>query len=241
MQIVGYEPSPDAAVLLADGGAVERIPLATGRDLAYSLGERHCAGTVQGDHHVACERSGAPYCAAHERPHYDPATSDAEHAVYLAAFAPDLFKVGITRARRLETRLREQGADRGAHVFTVTDGEVALQVEDDVYEDPRLTQWVQVTQKVPGLHRPVDDEAWLALLADFTVHESFTFDYGLSLTDQPVSETLLTGTVRGVQGRVLVVERGGTVYGVDLRDLVGYEVREGEEDRELQSSLGAWG
>ncbi|MFC7226458.1 DUF2797 domain-containing protein [Salinirubellus salinus] len=241
MQVVGYEPSPDAAVVLADGGRLERVGLAPGTTLAYTLGERHCAGTVQGEHHVACERSTAPYCSVHERPHYDPATSDEEHAVYLAAFAPHLFKVGITKTRRLETRLREQGADRGAHVYTVTDGEVALQVEDDVYADPRLTQWVQVSQKVPGLHRTVDERAWTALLDDFTVHESFGFDYGLSLTDQPVPETLLTGTVSGVQGRVLVLERAGTVYAVDLRDLLGYELTDGEEDRELQSSLGAWG
>jgi hypothetical protein len=241
VQLVGYEPSPDAAVLLADGGPLERVSLAAGTDLDYSLGERRCAGTTQSDNHVACDRTTAPYCSVHERPHYDPATSDEEHAVYLAAFAPDLFKVGITKSWRLETRLREQGADRAAHVFTVADGEIARQVEEDVHEDERLTQWVQVSQKLPGLHREVDGRAWEAVLADFTAHEMVAFDYGLGLTDQPVPETMLSGTVRGVQGRVLVLERAGTVYAVDLRDLLGYEVTEGGEDRELQSSLGAWG
>jgi len=37
-----------------------------------------------------------------------------------------------------------------------------------------------------------------------------------------------------------VVERGGTTYAVDLRELVGYEISEGETERELQSSLGAF-
>ena len=223
VQLVGYEPSPDAAVLLADGGPLERVSLAAGTDLNYSLGERRCAGTTQSDNHVACDRTTAPYCSVHERPHYD------------------LFKVGITKSWRLETRLREQGADRAAHVFTVADGEIARQVEEDVHEDERLTQWVQVSQKLPGLHREVDGRAWEAVLADFTAHEMVAFDYGLGLTDQPVPETMLSGTVRGVQGRVLVLERAGTVYAVDLRDLLGYEVTEGGEDRELQSSLGAWG
>jgi hypothetical protein len=38
-----------------------------------------------------------------------------------------------------------------------------------------------------------------------------------------------------------VIERGGTTYAVDMRDLVGYEVSEGPIERPLQSSLGAFG
>jgi hypothetical protein len=49
-----------------------------------------------------------------------------------------------------------------------------------------------------------------------------------------------TGTVRGTQGRVLVLDRNGSTYAVDMRDLVGYEVTEGGTDRALQSSLGAF-
>jgi hypothetical protein len=37
-----------------------------------------------------------------------------------------------------------------------------------------------------------------------------------------------------------VLERDGTVYAVDLRDLVGYEVSRGRDRRALQSSLGAF-
>jgi hypothetical protein len=161
--------------------------------------------------------------------------------VYLAALAPDLFKVGITKSWRLSTRLREQGADRAAHVFTVADGAIARQVEQDVDEDPRLTQQIQVSQKLPGLHRDVDEQMWTQLLEDFTVHNRFVFDYGLNLANQPVPETMLSGTVRGVQGRVLVLERAETMYAVDMRDMVGHEVSEGAQERELQSSLGSWG
>jgi hypothetical protein len=161
--------------------------------------------------------------------------------VYLAAFARDLLKVGITKLWRLETRLREQGADRAAHVFTVADGAIARQVEEDVDEDPRLTQQVRVSQKRPGLHRDVDEQMWAQLLDDFTVQNRFAFDYGLSLADRPVSETMLSGTIQGVQGRILVVERSETMYAIDLRDVLGHEISEGTQERELQSSLGAWG
>jgi len=94
--------------------------------------------------------------------------------------------------------------------------------------------------KIEGLHRSVDEDAWADLLADFDVLARFDFDYGLDLSGRPVQETLATGTVRGTQGRVLVLDTGGSTYAVDVRDLVGYDVSEGGTDRELQSSLGAF-
>ena len=54
MQVVGYEPRYDgpAAILIAEEGTVRPEPLPHGTKLAYGLGERHCAGTVEddGDH-----------------------------------------------------------------------------------------------------------------------------------------------------------------------------------------------
>nr|WP_304449470.1 DUF2797 domain-containing protein [Halomarina sp. PSRA2] len=231
----------------ADGG-VERVPLARGADLAFSLGERHCAGALTADGHVACDAPAAPYCEAHRSTWVcarctgtclkDEMDCYQEHAVYLAAFAPATFKVGVTRLERLETRLREQGADRGAHVHTVSNGRIARELEADIARD--VTDRVRVPTKVAGLHRRVDDEAWAALLADFDVAERFEFDYGLALADQPVPETLATGRVRGTKGRLLVLERETGTYAVDLRDLVGYELRDGASDRELQSSLASF-
>jgi hypothetical protein len=40
---------------------------------------------------------------------------------------------------------------------------------------------------------------------------------------------------------VLVVDSAGSTYAVDLRELVGYVVTEGDRERDLQSSLGAFG
>jgi len=243
VQVVGYEPVPDPALLLAGDGEVTRLALDSGTELDYALGARHCAGTVQNDSHDACPNPGAPYCETHTVPWSvaNNADSDEEHVVYLAAFAPDTFKVGVTRTWRLETRLREQGADRGARAFTVADGRVAREVESDLNEDDRLTEWVRLPAKVAGLHREVDDRAWSALLEEFDVdpEERFAFDYGLELTDQPVPETLLAGGVRGVKGRVLVLERAGTTYAVDARDLVGHELEDDGPDA-VQSGLGAF-
>ncbi|WP_238392232.1 DUF2797 domain-containing protein [Halorussus amylolyticus] len=251
MQVVGYETERDdrrPALRVADTGRVTREPLEAGRNLAYSLGKRHCAGVTDETGHRACDEGDTPYCDAHtstwvcarctgtclkdEMDCYD------DHAIYLAAFAPATFKVGVTRAWRLRTRLREQGADRAAHLRTVSNGRIAREIEARIARE--YTDRVRVPDKIAGLHRSVDESAWSDTLAAFDHEETFDFDYGFELKSGAVPETVVTGEVVGVQGRVFVLERGGTTYAVDLRDLVGYEVRAEASDRELQSSLGAF-
>jgi hypothetical protein len=251
VQFVGYETGTDdpPAALLADDGAVERHTLEPGRELSFTLEERHCAGVLDGDSHRACDRAGAPYCDRHTdrwpcarcrgQCSLPLESCREEHVVYLAAFAPETFKVGVTRSWRLRRRLREQGADRGAHLRTVADGRVARETEAEIAVD--VGDSVRVRTKTGGLHREVDEQAWGDLLSAYDPVRTFRFDYGLDLRDRPVTETLFSGTVRGVKGRLLVLDNGASTFAVDLRDLVGYEVSEGRPDRDLQSSLGAFG
>ncbi|MFC6865096.1 DUF2797 domain-containing protein [Halomicroarcula sp. GCM10025817] len=251
MQVVGYQSRVEspAALSIAEDGLVRTERLAPGTELAYTLGERHCAGTVDGDTHLACANAAAPYCPDHtDRWPCARCTGDCtkpidacdqEHAIYLAAFAPDVVKVGVTRSWRLERRLREQGADRAVHLRTVTDGRIARQIEADIATD--LGDRVRVPTKVAGFAEPVDETFWDALLAAYDALETFAFDYGLDLSERPIAETLATGTVRGTKGRVAVLDNNGSTYAVDLRDLVGYELTDSGTDRDLQSSLGAFG
>ncbi|ELY42254.1 DUF2797 domain-containing protein [Natronorubrum tibetense] len=254
MQLVGYEPSGrGAALLCSDGDALERRRLEPGDTLSYSLERRHCAGTIDWSadeaEHVACDRPSTPYCEYHTSTWIcarctgtclkDEMDCYEEHAVYVAAFAPDTFKVGVTKRRRLETRLREQGADRGAHIHTVSNGRIAREIEAEIAE--WLVDRVRTPTKIRSLGSSVDHEAWDDVLAEFDVHERFAFDYDLGLESQPVPETVASGTVVGVKGRLLVLENGGTTYAVDLRDLVGYDVTDGTTSRDLQSSLGSFG
>ncbi|MFB6172183.1 MAG: DUF2797 domain-containing protein [Haloarculaceae archaeon] len=250
MQVVGYQRDvgAGASLLLAEAGAVRSVPLDPGADLRYALGPRHCAGTLLDDGHRACANDAAPYCAAHRDTWVcarctgtclkDEMDCHDEHAVYLAAFAPATFKVGVTRLERLPTRVREQGADRAAHVLTLPDGRVARQREAEIARD--VGDRVRVAEKIRGLHRAVDERAWDRLLADFDPKREFAPDYGLSLRDQPVPETMATGTVVGTKGRLLVLERDGSRYAVDMRDLVGHELAAGESQRDRQASLGAF-
>ena len=252
MQLVGYEPSGrGSALLVSDGsGAVDRRSLEADDDLAYTLGERHCAGTIDDDGtHIACDRPSAPYCEYHastwvcarctgtclkdEMDCYD------DHAIYIAAFAPDTFKVGVTKLWRLETRLREQGADRAAHVHTVSNGRIAREREAEIAQ--QLIDRVRTGPKVAALAASIDEAAWESTLERFDVIERFGFDYGLELEVRPVRETIASGTVVGVKGRLLILATGGTTYAVDMRDLVGYDLEDGTTERGLQSSLGSFG
>jgi hypothetical protein len=244
VQIVGYQRTPSALVLAGDG-SVETLSLKPGTELAYTLSERHCAGSLTNGEHIACENDNTPYCAAHttswvcarctgtclkdEMDCYD------DHAVYLAAFAPNTFKVGVTRLERLPTRLREQGADRAAHIHTVPNGRIAREIESEIAEE--ITDRVRIPTKISGLHQTVNEKAWSELLTEHETIETCAFDYGLDLNQQPVPETLATGTVRGTKGRILVLDRSEGTYAIDLRDLVGYELTEQASERNVQSTL----
>ena len=257
MQIVGYEterppedddPGRDPALLIAKEGTVERVVLTPGTALDYALGDRHCAGRITDEEHRRCDADDAPYCPRHtDRWPCARCTGDCDlplascredHAVYLAAFAPDTFKVGVTRSWRLRTRLREQGADRAAHVHTVENGRIARQLEAEYATE--IPDRVRVPTKVDGLTRDVDEAAWDRLCEAFDVRERFDFDYGVDLEWPPVPETVASGRVRGVKGRLLLLDRGGTTYAVNLRDLVGFEVDDDAAPTDRQSSLGAF-
>ncbi|WP_435182770.1 DUF2797 domain-containing protein [Halobellus sp. EA9] len=262
MQFVGYDTGGPGLLLSdassddteTDPGAsadVEYVSLESGTELAYTLGERHCAGAVTDDGHVPCPEPTAPYCPQHASTWVcakctgtclkDEMDCVEPHAIYLAAFAPDAFKVGVTKEWRLETRLREQGADRGALLAVVPDGRIAREREAEIAEE--IPDRIRVPTKRAGLHRDVDEAAWDALCSEFDVDEDdrFRFSYELDLRDRPVAETIATGVVRGVQGRLLVLDHAGSTYAVDLRDLVGYEAAPEATTRDVQASLGAWG
>ena len=247
MQVVGYE-TETPALLLSDGGAVETRSLDPGTDLAYTLGDRRCAGTLGVEGHVPCDAPEAPYCPHHRSTWVcakctgtclkDEMDCFDDHAVYLAAFAPAAFKVGVTKLRRLETRLREQGADRAAHLRTVENGRIARAIEAGIAES--VGDRVRVATKIAGLGGSVDEDAWAALCDEFEPIRTWAPDHGVTLDERPVAETLASGRVRGTKGRVLILERDGTTYAVDMRDLVGHELGCGDPDRSLQSSLGAF-
>lgn len=264
MQVVGYSSGlgdlsydPVAGIngdpgvpslLLSDNGNVGNVPLEPGDELAFTLGDRHCAGDVVGDAHTPCDDPTVPHCPVHSddwpcarctgRCDKPLPACDEEHAVYLAVFAPHVCKVGVTRLSRLPVRLREQGADRAAHLHTVSDGRIARRVERELATT--LPDRATMETKLAGIATAVDEASWAAIVDQYEVLETFQFDYGFKLSQRPVPEILASGTIIGTKGRLLVLQHAASTYGVDLRDLVGYDISPGRSDRRLQSSLGAF-
>jgi len=255
VQVVGYrtEGRADAepALIVARNGTVEEKPLSAGRELAYTLGDRHCAGTIHGDEHVRCAAPSVPYCERHD-PTWICAKCtgsclkaemdcDDEHVVYLAAFAPATFKVGVTGRPDPTRRLRGQGADRGAIVRRVANGRIAREIEAEIAATTPIPDSVRVPAKIAGIGRSVDGESWRRLLEGFDVERTHEFDYGLELDAAPIADTFAAGRVVGTKGRVLVLERSGSRFAVDMRSLVGHELEAGTSARTLQSDLGSFG
>ncbi|MDZ7851000.1 MAG: DUF2797 domain-containing protein [Halodesulfurarchaeum sp.] len=251
MQIVGYEagtPDEAAALRLATDGTVTTHRLLPGERLDFGLGQRHCAGRIDDTSHEPCENSKAPYCDVHTiRWPCAQCRGDCampieacheEHAIYLAAFEPDQFKVGVTRQWRLQTRLTEQGARRAAHIRTVDNGRRARQIEAEIAND--VPDRITTDTKISGLGQPLDLDAWEQFLGPYGVIEMFDFDYGLELEVQPIPTTMATGRIHGSSGRILVLEEGETTYAIDLRALIGYEISDGGSDPDRQTSLGAF-
>ncbi len=255
VQIVGYQTGvgdgESAGLLVAEDGVVEREPLTPGRELTYRLGERRCAGTIDGDEHIRCSAEDAPYCEIHDstwicalctgtclKPEMD---CYREHAIYLATFAPSTFKVGVTGRSDPRVRLREQGADRGAILRRVENGRIAREIEADIAATTPVPDAVAVPTKLNGMGRAVDENAWNSLLAAFDPEAVYEFEYGFDLDTAPIPETIAAGTVLGTKGRILILERNGDRFAVDLRSLVGYEIEAGAVSRQLQSTLGSFG
>lgn len=92
-----------------------------------------------------CLRDGVPCdCPIGARPH-----------VVYAAFYGTLPKVGMTSARRVATRLREQGADAGFVIARTADRGAARRIEKEVRLLHRIPEWRTHKEKLPQWTRPV--------------------------------------------------------------------------------------
>ncbi|MDZ7730657.1 MAG: DUF2797 domain-containing protein [Natrialbaceae archaeon] len=156
---------------------------------------------------------------------------------HLALFAPDTVKVGVTRTWRLQIRLREQGADRGAKIREVPDGRLAREIEAGLTS--QFPDRVDIRTESRGAgsgsrHRDVGDDSrvlrgpragrphlWPAPRSPAGIRDD------------------RDGNGGGREGR-LRAPHGSTHSVVDMRDLVGHEVNPDREPPARQSSLGAF-
>lgn len=163
------------------------------------------------------------------------AYNNSPHSVYLAYFGNGLAKAGISADSRGTRRLREQGA----LFYTIIDSFASADIAH--YHEDRLIasgfrNSVNRRQKSKVL------EAVLDLPSELTTFQSLLTQS--DLTDQPIISQLddyfydkypaqaiipitnqpLSGVVRGVVGRYLVLDNNDRLYGVWLDSLLGYQL-----------------
>jgi hypothetical protein len=254
MRIIGYSPVDKTLVTYPgpdDDGQPYEIDLS--QEITLVLKKRGCAGTWDGDHYVACDSPDAPYCSQHGGAGPDPCvacrgdclkskkTCATEHSVYLAVFAPDTIKVGVSKTHRLGTRLHEQGADIGIEIARYPDGELARKRERSLastYTD-RLT----FEDKLKGITRKVDADTLREIYSKYDASRVLNFSYfDRSLWMQPIvlepkEEMAVSGRVLGIKGQALVLEKGSTIYSMNMDGLIGYDIEPGKGMLNLQTSL----
>jgi hypothetical protein len=247
MKIISYSPIDKTLVLAPD-----LTELDISESVSIVLKKRGCGGRWGGDKYLPCDSADAPFCArCSALP--DPCvtcrgeckklekTCNMEHSVYLAIFAPCLVKVGVSKAHRLETRLMEQGADMGLEIARFPDGELARRRERvlaSTYPD-RVT----FESKVDGISQAVNGETLQMVHRRYDAGRIMRFDYFREkpwmkpIVLLPHENMAISGRALGIKGQALVMEKGRTLYAVNLDGLIGYDIEAGKGSVNLQTSL----
>lgn len=161
------------------------------------------------------------------------AYNNSPHSVYIAYFGGGLAKAGISADSRGLRRLREQGAWLYVIVDSFPDATIAHYHEDQLIKKG-LRNSVSRRQKANVLRSAIniqhEAEAFQSLLKSLElptldiVDQLDDYFYGAypDATITPTTTEPISGTVRGVVGRYLVLENNQRLYGYWLDSLRGY-------------------
>ena len=230
MKIIGFSSLKETLLAYP---SMELHPLSG--NLSFGIGRRTCIGKWKAGEYRSCDSEEVPVCGSCREFNAcaictgtclkDEKTCLEEHAVYIAMFRPDIFKIGVTKASRLNDRLREQGADVAAVVDYVVDGELARRRERELQKRYGIKGTVRHSQKML-VDTELDWAAWDAMKAKTDIDDETKLRYfDLPLWMRPLQvKNMLLGRVIGVKGRLVVLEKDATLYGFDLNDILGAEV-----------------
>ncbi len=186
--------------------------------------------------------------------------------LYLAVFADGSTKVGTSTARRIETRLLEQGALLASIICETTDGFIVRTLEDLVTEEMGIVQAISTKRKMQGILQPAHQEEINENLgvAHGKVHkflEHLAFDGSTLIArnwENPENETacwekigkypnsLSAGahdlTLISIRGRIGAFQRSTEpdFYAADLEEVFGIVIEKGifpTDDLSIQGQL----
>lgn len=173
------------------------------------------------------------------------------HAVYLAAFAPDLIKVGVARWSRRQERLAEQGAIAGI-IIARDDGQQVRRVETQIRKTG-IPDRIAPTIKLQALTQKYNQNDLFDILEQARIHlkhriraewldQPEQLDFGLPIVRNqpprllsPHEGLTLRGDIEEILGRTLIIGADvGETVALESQTLVGYHLRSlGEEEKAI--------
>lgn len=257
------------------GSFVDFFPLGERFSLKFDTTQRYCIGwrDIAAGTRYACPDKNmvdAKYeeCAACQKrtgfnPAFYHATSVSEqqearnsepHILYLAHFGTGVVKVGISYAKRRNSRLLEQGARTALILDTFPTAHIARQYEARIAALEGMLETVQLRKKVQLLSQPYDGQAAtnellqlretlgtklnVSFQPNMPLHlDGYYFPNGvpnLSEAYDVSKEETISGTCTGVLGSFLFCESNGRLVYLSLKKYIGYRLLLSNEEILLQ-------
>lgn len=263
---VGFSPEGAPYIVLQrDNSLVSFNPLGHTTTFQFDTDQRFCRGwhdletgedspcpdgQIIDDKYDQCsacqKRTGfnpAFYHAASVSPQQE-ARNQQPHFLYLAYFADDLVKVGISYAQRGNARLLEQGARSALILDTFPTAHIARHYEAKIAALPRICETLQLAKKIAQLEKLHDpskaiatltetrDRIEQALKVDFSKNDVQHFDDTYFPTTQPkfadayncTADHIISGQTIGMLGSLLFCYHQDTPVFLPLKKYVGYKV-----------------
>ena len=176
------------------------------------------------------------------------------HFVYLAYFAPNVIKVGISQEERGIRRLLEQGARLAIKLETFSSALIARQYEAKISKLDKIVETLPVHKKMELIKQPFDRaigerELRQKLLeieqkigvsfpkSELIPCEDYFQTAGVDLSRVVLMKNYsqLVGRVRSVIGSIVITDYDGQLLAYNIKKLIGYRAQ--KVDREIELDL----
>lgn len=256
------------------GDKIERYEL-FGQDLSlkFDFSVKYCAGWVDFENrcsqicpdHAAVDEKYENCLKCRDKTGFNPAFYNANsvsaqqekinqnpHFVYLAYFAPNVIKVGISQEERGIRRLLEQGARLAIKLETFSSALIARQYEAKISKLDGIVETLPVYKKLELIKQAfnrADGERELRqklLEIEQKIGVSFpkselipcedyfqTAGVDLSRVVLMKNYSQLVGRVRSVIGSIVITDYDGQLLAYNIKKLIGYRAQKIDEEIEL--------
>lgn len=256
------------------GDKIERHEL-FGQDLSlkFDFSVKYCAGWVDFENrcsqicpdHATVDEKYENCLKCRDKTGFNPAFYNASsvsvqqekinqnpHFVYLAYFAPNVIKVGISQEERGIRRLLEQGARLAIKLETFSSALIARQYEAKISKLDGIAETLPVYKKLELIKQPFDRAAGERELrqklleieqkigvsfpkSELIPCEDYFQTAGVDLPRVVLMKdySQLVGHVRSVIGSIVVTDYDGQLLAYNIKKLIGYRAQKVDEEIEL--------